>query len=135
MHQHRSLCLAFLLCCLVGSARAASLNIIIFFADDLGYGDVGYQGGDLPTPHIDSIAHNGVQFTDGYVTCPVCAPSRAGLLTGRYQQRFGFADNPGPFQRVKTHATLEFPHLSQYFQNDFRPSGIAQASLAKRTTA
>ena len=99
MHQHRSLCLVFLLCCLVGSARAASLNIIIFFADDLGYGDVGYQGGDLPTPHIDSIAHNGVRFTDGYVTCPVCAPSRAGLLTGRYQQRFGFADNPGPFQR------------------------------------
>jgi arylsulfatase A-like enzyme len=49
--------------------------------------------------HIDSIAHNGVLFTDGYVTCPVCAPSRAGLLTGRYQQRFGFADNPGPFQR------------------------------------
>ena len=40
-----------------------------------------------------------VLFTDGYVTCPVCAPSRAGLLTGRYQQRFGFADNPGPFQR------------------------------------
>lgn len=99
MHQHRSLCLAFLLCCLVGSARAASLNIIIFFADDLGYGDVGYQGGDLPTPHIDSIAHNGVRFTNGYVTCPVCAPSRAGLLTGCYQQRFGFADNPGPFQR------------------------------------
>ena len=99
MHQHRSLSLAFLLCCLVGSACAASPNIIIFFADDLGYGDVGYQGGDLPTPHIDSIAHNGVQFTDGYVTCPVCAPSRAGLLTGRYQQRFGFADNPGPYQR------------------------------------
>ena len=99
MHQHRSLSLAFLLCCLVGSARAASPNIIIFFADDLGYGDVGYQGGDVPTPHIDSIAHNGVRFTDGYVTCPVCAPSRAGLLTGRYQQRFGFADNPGPFQR------------------------------------
>ena len=74
MHQHRSLSLAFLLCCLVGSARAASPNIIIFFADDLGYGDVGYQGGDLTTPHIDSIAHNGVQFTDGYVTCPVCAP-------------------------------------------------------------
>ncbi len=99
MHQYRSLSLAFLLCCLAGSARAASPNIIIFFADDLGYGDVGYQGGDVPTPHIDSIAHNGVLFTDGYVTCPVCAPSRAGLLTGRYQQRFGFADNPGPFQR------------------------------------
>ena len=99
MHQYRILSIAFLLCCLVGKAPATAPNIIIFFADDLGYGDVGYQGGDLPTPHIDSIAHNGVQFTDGYVTCPVCAPSRAGLLTGRYQQRFGFADNPGPYQR------------------------------------
>ena len=88
-------------CCLAGKANATAPNIIIFFADDLGYGDVGYQGGDLPTPHIDSIAHNGVRFTDGYVTCPVCAPSRAGLLTGRYQQRFGFSDNPGPYQRVE----------------------------------
>ena len=99
MHQYRILSIVFFLCCLVGKAHATAPNIIIFFADDLGYGDVGYQGGDLPTPHIDSIVHNGVQFTDGYVTCPVCAPSRAGLLTGRYQQRFGFADNPGPYQR------------------------------------
>lgn len=74
-------------------------NIVIFFADDLGYGDVGYQGGNLPTPNIDSIANQGVRFTDGYVTCPVCGPSRAGLLTGRYQQRFGFSDNPGPYRR------------------------------------
>jgi len=51
---------------------------------------------DIPTPNIDSIARNGVRFTDGYVTCPVCGPTRAGLLTGRYQQRFGFEDNPGP---------------------------------------
>ena len=71
-------------------------NYVILFADDLGYGDVGYQGGDVPTPNIDSIAENGVIMTDGYVTCPVCAPSRAGLLSGRYQQRFGFWDNVGP---------------------------------------
>lgn len=90
---------AILLCFCGDSARATSPNIIIFFVDDLGYGDVGYQGGDVPTPHIDSIADNGVQFTDGYVTCPVCAPSRAGLLTGRYQQRFGFGDNLGPYRR------------------------------------
>lgn len=76
-------------------------NFVLIFADDLGYGDVGYQGGDVPTPHIDSIANGGVRFTDGYVTCPVCAPSRAGMLTGRYQQSFGFWDNIGPFRRSK----------------------------------
>ena len=72
-------------------------NIVLILADDLGYAELGCQGcKDIPTPNIDSIARNGVRFTQGYVTCPVCAPSRAGLLTGRYQQRFGFEANPGP---------------------------------------
>ena len=65
-------------------------NIIVIVADDLGYADLGIQGSaDIVTPNIDSIAKNGIRFTNGYVTAPVCAPSRAGLLTGRYQQRFG----------------------------------------------
>lgn len=77
-------------------------NIIIILADDMGYNDAGYMGcKELPTPNIDKIAKNGVWFTDGYTTCPVCAPSRAGLLTGRYQNRFGFEDNPGPYRRTK----------------------------------
>lgn len=65
-------------------------NILILVADDLGYADLGVQGcTDVPTPHIDSIARQGVRFTHGYVSAPVCSPSRAGLLTGRYQTRFG----------------------------------------------
>jgi arylsulfatase A-like enzyme len=72
-------------------------NVVVILADDLGYGELGVQGcRDIPTPHIDSIAHNGMRFTSGYVSCPVCAPTRAGLMTGRYQQRFGFETNPGP---------------------------------------
>ena len=56
----------------------------------MGFADVGFQGGkDIPTPNIDSIARDGVRFTNGYVSCPVCSPTRAGLLTGRYQERFG----------------------------------------------
>ena len=75
-------------------------NVIIIIADDLGYADVGYQGSpDMVTPNIDSIARNGVQFSAGYVSAPVCGPSRAGLLTGVYQNRFGFEDNPGPYRR------------------------------------
>jgi arylsulfatase A-like enzyme len=72
-------------------------NILVIVADDLGYADIGVHGcKDIPTPHIDSLAANGVRFTNGYVSCPVCSPTRAGLLTGRYQQRFGHEFNPGP---------------------------------------
>src|SRR5688572_19834521 len=71
-------------------------NVIVIVGDDLGYADLGCQGGvDLKTPNIDALAANGVRFTDGYVSCPVCSPTRAGLLTGRYQQRFGHEFNPG----------------------------------------
>jgi arylsulfatase A-like enzyme len=72
-------------------------NLVLLVGDDLGYGDLGCYGGkDIPTPHLDSLAKNGVRFTDGYVSCPVCSPTRAGLMTGRYQQRFGHELNPGP---------------------------------------
>ncbi|MCX7887107.1 MAG: sulfatase-like hydrolase/transferase [Verrucomicrobiae bacterium] len=85
--------------CLLAASLAAERkpNIIIFLADDLGYAELGCQGcTDIPTPHIDSIANNGVRFTDGYATHHVCAPSRAGLMSGKYQHRFGFEHNSGP---------------------------------------
>jgi arylsulfatase A-like enzyme len=81
----------------VGTIAGASErpNVIFIIADDLGYGEVGAYGGkDVPTPQIDSIARSGVRFTNGYVTAPFCAASRAALLTGRYQTRFGFENNP-----------------------------------------
>jgi arylsulfatase A-like enzyme len=68
--------------------------VIVILADDLGYADLGVQGApDVATPHIDALAREGVRFTSGYVSGPVCAPTRAALLTGRYQQRFGFEFN------------------------------------------
>ena len=70
-------------------------NLIILLADDLGYGELGCQGNkEIPTPHIDSIAKNGVRFTQGYVTAPNCSPSRAGLITGKLGSRFGHEFNP-----------------------------------------
>lgn len=70
-------------------------NVIVIMTDDQGYHDVGFNGcTDIPTPNLDSIARNGVRFSNGYVTYPVCSPSRAGMLTGRYQQRFGHERNP-----------------------------------------
>lgn len=82
--------------CHIGAA-AEKPNIIIFLADDLGYADIGVNGcQDIPTPHVDALANNGVRFTDGYATHPVCSPSRAGLMSGMYQHRFGFEHNSGP---------------------------------------
>ncbi|WP_319268462.1 sulfatase-like hydrolase/transferase [uncultured Draconibacterium sp.] len=72
-------------------------NIIILLADDAGYADFGFMGcKDLDTPRLDEIAYDGVVFTDAHVSATVCAPSRAGLLTGKYQQRFGFECNLPP---------------------------------------
>ena len=70
-------------------------NIIVIFTDDHGYADLGAQGqfSDIKTPHIDELAKSGVRMTSGYITAPQCTPSRAGLLTGRYQQRFGLDEN------------------------------------------
>lgn len=70
-------------------------NIILIYSDDHGWADLGVQGSDqdIRTPHLDALARDGVRFTRGYVTAPQCVPSRAGVLTGRYQQRFGVEDN------------------------------------------
>ena len=74
----------------VYGAGATPPNVVVIFADDLGYCDTELYGCDtVPTPNIKRLADEGVLFTDGYVSSPVCSPSRAGLLTGRHQQRFG----------------------------------------------
>lgn len=83
--------------CIASAERpvAAQPNLVVILADDLGYADVGFNGcRDIPTPHLDRIAQEGVRCTAGYVTYSVCGPSRAGLMTGRYQDRFGFCRNP-----------------------------------------
>jgi len=70
-------------------------NVIIILTDDQGYQDVGFNGcKDIPTPNLDKIAKHGIVCTNAYVTYAVCGPSRAGLITGRYQDRFGFGRNP-----------------------------------------
>jgi arylsulfatase A-like enzyme len=79
------------------AAAAPRPNVVFIVADDLGYGDVGFHGcRDIPTPNIDALAASGVVCTSGYMSGPYCSPSRAGLMTGRYQQRFGHEFNPGP---------------------------------------
>ena len=81
--------------CVAAQERAPRPNIIVILADDLGYADLSVHGSrEIATPNIDSLAAGGVRCTSGYVSCPYCSPTRAGLLTGRYQQRFGQEFNP-----------------------------------------
>ena len=69
-------------------------NVVLIVADDMGYADAGFQGSDLvPTPRLDALAASGVVCASGYSTHPFCSPMRAALLTGRYQQRFGYENN------------------------------------------
>jgi arylsulfatase A-like enzyme len=76
-------------------AQSGQPNIVIILADDLGYGDVAFNGcPDYPTPNIDSLTINGVGCSSGYVTQSFCSPSRAGLITGRYPHRFGYDNQP-----------------------------------------
>lgn len=84
-------CLAFLF---GATLQAAPPNLVVMIADDLGYGDVScLTKGAVETPNLDRLARIGVKFTSGYVTAPLCAPSRAGFFSGQYQQRFGFLGN------------------------------------------
>ena len=77
------------------SVFAAKPNVMVIIADDLGYHDVGFQGSkDIPTPHLDKLAARSLICTNGYVSHPFCSPTRAGIMTGRYQHRFGHENNP-----------------------------------------
>ena len=79
----------------VAEAQGRPPNIVVIVADDMGYADVGFQGSrDIPTPNIDALARGGIRFSDAYVSGPYCSPTRAGLMTGRYPQRFGHEFNP-----------------------------------------
>lgn len=105
-------------------------NIVLIVADDLGYGELGCQGNqEIPTPNIDSIAKNGVRFTAGYVTAPYCSASRAGLLTGRYQTRFGYEFNPVGAHNEDPRAGL--PASETTLAEHLQDAGYATALIGK----
>ena len=83
-------------------------NVLVIFSDDHGYSDLGSQGvqKDLKTPHLDQLAAGGVRMTSGYVSAPQCVPSRAGLLSGRYQNRFGVESNGLPLDGFNAQTTI-----------------------------
>ena len=120
----KSLCLAgVLVLSLVGAAAGERQpNVIVILADDMGYGDLGCQGtvDDVRTPHIDTLAANGVRFTQGYVTAPQCGPSRAAILSGRYQNRIGFESNEWAYNPGITRTV---PLISNYLKDQGYTTG------------
>jgi arylsulfatase A-like enzyme/sucrose-6-phosphate hydrolase SacC (GH32 family) len=105
-------------------------NILIILADDLKHHDLGFTGSkDIPTPHIDALCASGTHFTQAYCTAPLCAPSRAGLLTGRNQARFGFDFNPEPYVAEDQGNRLQHP---ERFKNGLPQS---EKTLATRLKA
>ncbi len=114
------------------ATQARRPNVIIILGDDLGICDVSMYGcKDIPTPNIDSIARNGVKFTDGYVTAPVCSPSRAGLMTGRYQHRFGFEFNAGALQRALNNKEMGLPTSETTLAQAMKKAGYATGMVGK----
>ena len=103
-------------------------NILIMVADDMGYADVGVYGcTDIPTPNVDSIAKKGVRFTSGYVSAPVCSPSRAGLITGRYQTRFGHELN----HPLADKSSVGLPVEQKTAANWLKQAGYATGHIGK----
>ena len=119
-----------LLFCLVSTSAFAVPNVIVIIADDLGAKDLGCYGTtDLYTPAIDALATNGVRFTHAYATAPVCSPSRAGILTGRYQQRSGHETNPG--KQLETNIAFGLAPREATMGNRFKSLGYATGWIGK----
>lgn len=115
-----------------GETEATRPNILILFSDDQGYADLGIQGSkDIPTPHLDSIARHGVRCTDGYVSSPMCSPSRAGLLTGRSQSRFGHDINWHPEWPVEPEDTRGLPLSEKTIGDQLKAAGYHTGIIGK----
>ena len=123
----------FFICAFATSGSAQSVtaqpNIIIILADDLGYGDVSFNGcPDYKTPNIDSLTTSGMSCPSGYVTHPFCSPSRAALMTGRYQQRFGHENQP---ENDNTNPRLGLPMQEMLLPQMLKPAGYVCGAIGK----
>jgi arylsulfatase A-like enzyme len=115
-----------------GADKTHRPNIIVLLADDLGYGELGCYGyKDAITPNLDAMAKAGVRCTSGYVTCPVCSPSRAGLLTGKYQQRFGHENNIAQSWELQHPELMGLPVGEKTIADRLKEAGYRTAAIGK----
>jgi arylsulfatase A-like enzyme len=123
--------IVFSLLCFSRSAAEAQRrppNILVIVTDDMGYADIGVHGSkDIPTPNIDALAKGGIRFTNAYVSGPYCSPTRAGLLTGRYPQRFGHEFN----LNFPAHSDLGLPLSETTMADRLKAAGYRRALFGK----
>jgi arylsulfatase A-like enzyme len=107
-------------------------DIVLIVADDLGYGDLGAYGNELVrTPNLDALAREGIRFSQGYVSAPMCAPSRAGLLTGRDHNRYGY-DDPGTYlSEMKGLGDVRLPRREILLSEVLRAAGYETGAFGK----
>jgi arylsulfatase A-like enzyme len=133
-HTRRILTAAFALLCFYSvqiEAQTRRPNIVVIVADDMGYGDIGpYGSKDIPTPNLDALARDGMRFTDAYVSGPYCSPTRAGLLTGKYPQRFGHEYNILP-NFVAGHSEAGLPLTETTMADRLKAAGYNTALFGK----
>ncbi|MDX2178341.1 MAG: sulfatase-like hydrolase/transferase [Bryobacteraceae bacterium] len=117
------------------AAQETRLNVVLIMTDDMGAGDLGCYGvRDIKTPNIDKIARQGVRFTESYSNGPVCTPTRCGLMTGRYQQRYGLEWALNASQREHPGLPPSVPTLPRLFKNaGYRTAMFGKWHLGSRT--
>ena len=104
-------------------------NIVVIVSDDMGYADIGVHGSrDIPTPNIDALARSGTRFTNAYVSGPYCSPTRAGFMTGRYPQRFGYEFN---LDHPPEHMGLGLPPDQKTIADHLKAAGYRTAIFGK----
>lgn len=114
------------------AGNAPRPNFLLIVADDLGYGDVGFNGStQIKTPHLDRLAQWGVTFSQGYVAAPVCSPSHAGFLTGRNQPRFGYDNNLAENQRGFDPTYAGLPVSEKTIADRLKPLGYVSGLIGK----
>jgi arylsulfatase A-like enzyme len=121
-----------------GAPAVPKLNFVFFLFDDLGWADVGYQGSDFyETPNIDRLASEGMRFSDAYAACPVCSPTRAAIMTGKYPARLGLT-NFIPGQQTRRYTRVLAPEFRQELPLEettiaeaLHTAGYASASVGK----
>jgi arylsulfatase A-like enzyme len=104
-------------------------NVLLIVSDDQGFAEMSCQGGEIPTPNLDRLAAAGIRFTAGTVTSPFCSPSRAGLLTGRYQQRFGHEMNP--VEKMNDRPEVGLPTTEKTIADHLKAAGYATGMVGK----
>lgn len=119
------------ICFQIHAQQPQKPNVILIVSDDQGWSDVGFNGcTDIPTPNLDRLAESGVIFTAGYAPHSYCSPSRAGILTGRYQQRFGHECNPG-YLEYEDEVADGLPLTETLMSNVFKDAGYTTAAIGK----